>query len=82
MLRGSDIEQPCVTVGTPSVSTLRTPTKDSEGLIPLQSELYFVVDCPSLHIVGGDIIGPRRQAATDVSLKLYIYICIPKTLLI
>jgi hypothetical protein len=67
MLRGSYIEQPCVAVGTSSISTDRTPMKDHEGLIPLQSEFYFVVDCPSLHIVSGNIIGPRRQAETDVS---------------
>jgi hypothetical protein len=51
----------------------RSLMKDHEGLIPVQSEFCFVVDCPSLHIVSGDNIGPRRQAKTDVRLKLFMY---------
>ena len=66
MLRGSG-------VGRQSVE--RRLVKDHEGLIPTQAELevWFVVDCPSLHIVSGDNIGPRRQAKTDVRLKLFMY---------
>jgi hypothetical protein len=53
----------------------RSLMKDHEGLIPVQvqPEFSFVVDCPSLHIVSGDNIGPRRQAKTDVRLKLFMY---------
>jgi hypothetical protein len=61
-------------VATSSISTARSLMKDREGLIPVPvpSEFYFVVNCPSLHIVTGDNI-PRRQAETDVSLKLFMY---------
>jgi len=43
------------------------------GLIVVEEESYFVVDCPSLHIVSGNNIGPRRQAETDVGLKIFIF---------
>jgi hypothetical protein len=48
--------------------------KDHEGLIPVpaQPEFYFVVDCPSLHIVSGDHIGVRQQSETDVSIKPFM----------
>ena len=69
MLRGSDIEQKSDITVTGSL------TKDHEGLIPVQAELEFcfVVDCPSLHIISRNNIGPRRQAGTDVRLKLFMY---------
>lgn len=69
MLRKSDMEPLCVVGGTSSITTARRPTKDHEGLIPVQTEYYFVVDCPRMHIISGNDIGPRRQAETDVSLK-------------
>jgi hypothetical protein len=49
--------------------------KDHEGLIPVQAEREscFVVDCPSLHIISRNNIGPRRQAESDVRLKLFMY---------
>jgi hypothetical protein len=65
MLRGSG-------VGRQSVE--RRLVKDHEGLIPTQAELevWFVVDCPSLHIISGNNIGPRQQAETDVRLMYFI----------
>jgi len=77
MLRGSDVEQKSdIIVAASSFSASRGLMEDREGLIPvpIQSEFYFVVDCPSLHIVSGNNIGPRRQSETDVSLKLFMYI--------
>jgi hypothetical protein len=67
MLRGSDVGQKS------DITVTRSLVKDHEGLIPVQAELEscFVVDCPSLHIVGRNNIGPRRQAETDVRLKLF-----------
>lgn len=72
MLRGSEVEQKTDIIVASSISTARCLTKDHEGLIPApeQPEFYLVVDCPSLHIVSGDNIGPRRQSDTDVSLKV------------
>lgn len=84
MLSRSDVEQKSNII----VATSRFPssrdltkdltkdhTKDHEGLIPVptQPEVYFVVDCPSLHIVGGNNIGPRQQSETDVSVELFMY---------
>jgi hypothetical protein len=59
-------------VGRQSVE--RRLVKDHEGLIPTQAELevWFVVDCPSLHIISGNNIGPRQQAETDVRLMYFI----------
>ena len=69
MLRGSDVEQ------RSDITVARSLMKDHEGLIPAQAELefYFVVDCPSLHIISGNNIGPRQQAETDVRLNLFMY---------
>jgi hypothetical protein len=70
MLRGSDVERKSdIIVAT---SAARGLMEDYEGLIPVtaQSELYFVVDCPSLHIVSGNYLGPGRQSETDVGLDL------------
>jgi hypothetical protein len=75
MLR-SDVEQKSdIVVATSSFSTSKDLMKDREGLIPVptQPEFYFVVDCPSLHIVEGDNIGLRQQSETDVSLKFFMY---------
>lgn len=48
--------------------------KDHEGLIVVQAEPEFcVVNCSSQHIICGNNIGPRRQAETDVRLKLFTY---------
>jgi hypothetical protein len=80
MLKRSDVEQKSDII----VATSRFPssrdlakdlTKDREGLIPIptQPEVYFVVDCPSLHIVGGNNIGPRQQSGTDVSVEFFMY---------
>lgn len=76
MLRRSDVEQKSdIIVAASSFSTSKGPMMDHEGLIPVptKSEFYFVVDCPSLHIVSGNNIGPRWQSETDVSLKLFMY---------
>jgi hypothetical protein len=73
MRRESDVEQKSdIIVAT---SAARSLMRDQEGLIPVlaQPEFYFVVDCPSLHVVSGDCIGPRRQAETDVSLKFLMH---------
>jgi hypothetical protein len=59
-----------ITTLAPSTSSPRTSMKDHEGLILAQPEFYFVVDCPSLHIVSGDSIGSRRQTGADVSPNL------------
>ena len=69
MLRGSGVEQKS------DIIVARSLMKDHEGLIPVKAELefYFVVDCPSLHIISGNNIGPRQQAGTDVCLKLFMY---------
>jgi hypothetical protein len=73
MYRGPDAEQKSdIITATPGARGLM---RDDDGLIPVpaQSESYFVVDCPSLHIVSGNlIIGPRRQSETDVSLNFHI----------
>lgn len=65
MLRGSDVEQ------RSDITVARSLMKDHEGLIPAQAELEFcfVVNCPSLHIISRNDIGPRWQAETDVRLK-------------
>jgi hypothetical protein len=76
MLGGSYVEQKSdIIVAASSFSAAKGPMKDDDGLIPVstQPELYFVVDCPSLHIVGGNNIGPRRPSERDVSLKLFMY---------
>lgn len=76
MLRRTDVEQKSdIIVATSRYPSSRDLMKDHEGLIPVptQPELYFVVDCPSLHIVDGHNIGPRQQSETDVSLKLFMY---------
>jgi hypothetical protein len=69
MLRGSGVGRQS------DIIVERRLVKDHEGLIPAQAELefYFVVDCPSLHIISGNNIGPRQQAETDVRLKLFMY---------
>jgi hypothetical protein len=69
MLRGFDVEQKSDIIVAGSLM------KDHEGLIPVPAELEFcfVVDCPSLHIISRNNIGPRRQAGTDVRLKLFMY---------
>jgi hypothetical protein len=69
MLRGSDVEQKS------DIIVARSLMKDREGLIPVQAELEFcfVVNCPSLHIISRNNIGPRRQVETDVRLKLFMY---------
>jgi len=36
--------------------------KDSEGLIPVistNSEIFYILDCPSLHVVGGHYLFPE-----------------------
>ena len=76
MLRRSDVEQKTdIIVAASSFSASKGLMKDDDGLIPVstQPEFYFVVDCPSLHIVSGNNIGPRRQSERDVSLKLFMY---------
>lgn len=65
MPRGSDVEQTSDTI------VPRSLAEDREGLIPVQAEFCFVVNCPSLHIIRGNNIGPRWQAETDVRLKLF-----------
>ena len=69
MLRGSNVEQKS------DIVVARRLMKDHEGLIPVRAEpqFCFVVDCPSLHIISGNNIRPRRQAETDVCLKLFVY---------
>jgi hypothetical protein len=49
--------------------------RDHEGLIPVspQSEFAFVVDCPFLHVVDGNSIGPRQQSETDVSSRYFMF---------
>lgn len=76
MLRRSDVEQKSdIIVAASTFSASKDLMRDDDGLIPVstQPEFYFVVDCPSLHIVGGNNIGPRRQSERDVSLKLFMY---------
>lgn len=49
--------------------------KESEEKIPVYHsahEIYFVVDCPSLHIVQLDRLGPRRDSTSSVSLTRLI----------
>ena len=69
MVRGSNVEQRSDIISAGSL------VKDHEAPIPVQTELefYFVVNCPSLHIISGNNIGRRRQAETDVRLKLFMY---------
>ena len=76
MIRRSDVEQKSdIIVAASSFSSSKGLMKDHEGLIPAptQPEFYFVVDCPSLHIISSYNIGPRRQSEADVSLKLFMY---------
>jgi hypothetical protein len=71
MLRRAVVEQKSdIIVASSRSPSTRDLMKESEGLIPVptQPELYFVVDCPSLHIIDGHNIGPRQQSETDVSL--------------
>jgi hypothetical protein len=73
MLRGFDVEQES------DIIVARSLMKEHEGLIPVEAELEFcfVVDCPSLHIISRNKIGPRQQAETDVRLKLFMYVILP-----
>jgi hypothetical protein len=49
----------------------RRQTDDSEGLIPVtpsDSKVFYVVDCPSLHLVDSFSLFPdRSQPGSDVS---------------
>lgn len=65
-----ELEHEAITTLAPRTTRPRTPMKDHEGLILAQPEFYFVVDCPSLHIVSGNDIGSRRQTNVDVSPNL------------
>jgi hypothetical protein len=69
MLRASNVEQQS------DIIVAKGLMKDHEGLIPVraEAEFCFVVDCPSLHIISGRNIRARRQAETDVCLKLLMY---------
>jgi hypothetical protein len=83
MLRRSDVEQKSdIIVATSSLSTSRGLMQEHEGLIVAvtQSELRFVVNCPFLHVISGNDIGPRRQqSGDDVSLKSFTYsILVPR----
>lgn len=58
--------------------TSRGPMQEheDEGLIVAltQSAFRFVVNCPFLHVIGGNDIGPRRQqSGNDVSFKPFTY---------
>jgi hypothetical protein len=69
MLREIHVEKPPTVLKTsemPGVRNRWKDQKDHEGLIPAETETYFVVDCPSLHIIPAMFIARRRQCETDV----------------
>lgn len=76
MLRRHVVEQKSdIIVATSSFLASKGPMRDDEGLIPVppQSEFSFVVDCPFLHIVNANNIGPRQPSETDVSSRYFMF---------
>jgi hypothetical protein len=76
MLRRSDVKQKSdIIIAASSFSTSKGLMKDHEGLMvaPTQPEFHSVVNCPFLHIISGNNIGPRWQFEMDLSLKSSTY---------
>ena len=46
----------------------RLRSREAEEKIPVQSEIYFVVDCPSLHLIPSTYLVPRKHQISEVGL--------------
>ncbi|KAK3941892.1 hypothetical protein QBC46DRAFT_310306 [Diplogelasinospora grovesii] len=57
------------------MSSFSARLKDLEEKIPVVTEYYFVVDCPSLHIIPGSYIDPRRSPIEEGLWGFGRYFC-------
>jgi len=48
----------------------RVRSKEVEEKIPVQTEIYFVVDCPSLHLVPSAFLVPRKHQVSEVRRRV------------
>jgi len=45
---------------------IRVRSREAEEKIPVQADVYFVVDCPSLHLVPSAYLVPRKHQISEV----------------